>query len=214
MPRVRLKVGPMPDMVAIADEFPDTVIRFVANYPSEDGVTSVLEVRTDDPGRFVTETEQWFSGSSSVLHSDDDTVVIMIEGRPPDGYFVSEDIEYHPTTPVVAREGYLFIEFVMPESKMAAMWDALDERDVEYEVLSITDGYDVVDTLTSRQREILATAVERGYYDSPRGCSLTDIADHLDVNKSVVSGVLHRAEGEIIKDAVGDPRDERATTES
>ncbi|MFD1643649.1 helix-turn-helix domain-containing protein [Halohasta litorea] len=207
MPRVRLKVGPMPDMAAIANEFPNTVIRFLSNYPSDDGVTSVLEIQTENPDRFVEETADWFSGASTVLHQDDETVVVMLEGQPPNGYFVSEDIEYHPTAPVVARDGYLFIEFVMPESKLATLWESLDQRNVDYQILSITDGYDVLDSLTGRQREILAVAVERGYYDSPRGCSLTDIAEGFDVNKSAVSGVLHRAEGEIIKNAIGDPRD-------
>ncbi|WP_162989845.1 helix-turn-helix domain-containing protein [Natronorubrum halophilum] len=149
----------------------------------------------------------WDTETVEILHSDDETVVVMLEGEPPEGYFVSEDIGYHPTSPVVARDGYLFIEFVMPESKMGDLWQSLDERDVNYDVLSITEGYDVVDSLTARQREILTVAIERGYYDNPRRCSLTDLADELNVNKSVISGVLHRAEGEIIKDAIGDPRD-------
>ncbi|WP_207592881.1 helix-turn-helix domain-containing protein [Halomontanus rarus] len=200
----------MPDMVAIADEFPNTVVRFLSNYPSEEGVTSVLEIQTDHPEQFTEKTTDWFSNATTVLHRDDETVVMMLEGQPPNGYFVSEDIEYHPTTPVVARDGYLFIEFVMPESKMAAMWEALDERNVTYEVLSITEGYDVLDALTARQREILTVAIKWGYYDSPRGCSLTELAEELGVNKSVISGVLHRAEGKIIKDAIGDPRDHRA----
>ncbi|SIQ82268.1 HTH DNA binding domain-containing protein [Haladaptatus litoreus] len=212
MPRVRLKVGPMPDMKAVAEQFPDTIIRFLANYPTDEGVCSVLEIRTDDPERFVRDAlEQWDMGTVEVLHTDDSTVVVTTEGQPPEGYFVSEDIEYHPTTPVVARDGYLFIEFVMPESKMAAMWKSLDERNVEYHVQSITDGYDVTDSLTARQREILTVAIERGYYDNPRTCSLTTLAEELDVNKSVISGVLHRAEGEIIKDALGDPRENKMT---
>jgi hypothetical protein len=195
----------------MAEAFPDTVIRFLANYPTDDGVRSVMEVRTTEPDRFVeTARAHWEMGTIEVLHRDDETVVLTIEGEPPEGYFVSDDIEYHPTTPVVAREGYLFIEFVIPESKMKAMWASLDERNIDYQVLSITDGYNVLDSLTARQREILTVAIERGYYDSPRGCSLTDLADELAVNKSVISGVLHRAEGEIIKDAIGDPRDEHA----
>lgn len=207
MPRVRLKVGPIPDMQAVAEAFPDAIIRFLANYPTGDGVCSVMEVRTDESERFVQEMlVEWGMETTEVLYQDEGTVVVMMEGKPPDGYFVADDIEYHPTTPVVARDGYLFIEFVMPESKMKAMWAALDERNVDYQVLSITDGYDVLDSLTARQRQILTTAIERGYYDSPRECSLTELADELAVNKSVVSGVLHRAEGEIIRDAVGDPR--------
>jgi len=208
MPRVRLKIGPLPDMEAVASAFPDTFIRFLANYPTGDGVSSVLEIRTNHPEQFIQSAlEQWDMETVEILHSDDDTVVLMTEGRPPEGYFVSEDIGYHPTTPVVAYDGYLFVEFVMPDSKMAALWKSLSERNVDYQVLSITDGYDVTDTLTARQREILTTAISRGYYDNPRACSLTDLAEEFAVNKSVVSGVLHRAEGEIIKDAVGDPRD-------
>ncbi|XVH31286.1 helix-turn-helix domain-containing protein [Haloferacaceae archaeon DSL9] len=204
---MRLKVGPMPDMNALAEAFPNIVVRFLANYPTDGGVCSVLEVRTDEPDRFKTSLDHWSAETVEVLHSDDQTVIVMLEGRPPEGYFVSEDIGYHPTSPVVARDGYLFVEFVMPESKMAAMWESLDERAVDYQVLSITDGYDALDSLTARQREMLIVAVDRGYYDNPRACSLTDLAAELDVNKSVVSGVLHRAEGTIIKDAVGDSRD-------
>lgn len=201
----------MPDMEAVAEAFPDTVIRFLANYPTDEGVCSVMEIRTDDPDRFVRESlAHWDRGTYEILHSDEDTIVVTFEGEPPEGYFVSEDIEYHPTTPVVARDGYLFIEFVMPESKMAAMWESLGERNVDYEVLSITDGYDVLDSLTARQREILTEAITQGYYDNPRGCSVTDLAEELGVNKSVISGVLHRAEGEIIKDAIGDPREKQA----
>lgn len=200
----------MPDMVAVAEAFPDTVMRFLANYPTDSGVCSVLEVRTGEPERFSSEiSDRWDMETVEVLHTDDETVVVMIEGQPPEGYFVSKDINYHPTTPVIVREGYLFIEFVMPESKLAAMWEALDERRVEYQILSITDGYDVVDSLTARQREILSDAIEQGYYDDPRECTLTDLARRFEVNKSVISGVLHRAEGEIIRDTVGDPRDHR-----
>ncbi|WP_267643504.1 helix-turn-helix domain-containing protein [Haloarchaeobius amylolyticus] len=195
-------------MEAVAKYFPDTIIRFLANYPTDDGVCSVIEIRTDEPDRFVQEAlTHWDAQTLEILHKDEDTIVVTFEGQPPEGYFVSQDIGYHPTTPVVARDGYLFIEFVMPESKMAAMWESLDERGITYDVLSITDGYDVLDSLTARQREILTAAIKRGYYDTPRECSLTDIAEELEVNKSVISGVLHRAEGEIIKDAIGDPRD-------
>ncbi len=197
----------MPDMMTLAEEFPDISLRFLANYPKDEDVCSVLEVRTDETERFKETMKYWDTETVEILHSDDETVVVMLEGEPPEGYFVSEDIGYHPTSPVVARDGYLFIEFVMPESKMGDLWQSLDERDVNYDVLSITEGYDVVDSLTARQREILTVAIERGYYDNPRRCSLTDLADELNVNKSVISGVLHRAEGEIIKDAIGDPRD-------
>jgi predicted DNA binding protein len=41
--------------------------------------------------------------------------------------------------------------------------------------------------------------VERGYYDTPRTCTLTELADHLGIAKSTASERLHRAEGAIIR---------------
>ncbi|WP_231185036.1 helix-turn-helix domain-containing protein [Haladaptatus sp. DYF46] len=37
--------------------------------------------------------------------------------------------------------------------------------------------------------------MEKGYYDTPRRCSLTELAGELDVSKSTLSVVLHRAKG-------------------
>lgn len=42
--------------------------------------------------------------------------------------------------------------------------------------------------------------LDKGYYDTPRQCSLTDLADTLDVSKSTASIVLHNAEETIIKE--------------
>lgn len=36
--------------------------------------------------------------------------------------------------------------------------------------------------------------IERGYYDTPRRCTLTELADELDLAKSTCSERLHRAE--------------------
>jgi hypothetical protein len=38
-----------------------------------------------------------------------------------------------------------------------------------------------------------------GYYDTPRDCPLTELADELEIAKSTCSGTLHRAEETIVK---------------
>ncbi len=68
--------------------------------------------------------------------------------------------------------------------------------------MSVTHSYDVSGLLTERQREFISEAVERGYYDSPRGCTLVELAETFGVNQSAASGVLHRAEGRIIKEFI------------
>lgn len=61
-----------------------------------------------------------------------------------------------------------------------------------------TDGQ-----LTGTQYSLVVRAVELGYYDTPRECSLTDLAEAVGLAKSTVSETLHRAEGKLIKSVVG-----------
>lgn len=51
-----------------------------------------------------------------------------------------------------------------------------------------------LDALTDRQREVLHVAYELGYYDVPRGASMSEIAEELGVDDSTVAEHLQRAE--------------------
>ncbi len=46
----------------------------------------------------------------------------------------------------------------------------------------------------------MTEVIDRGYYDTPRECSLTDLAKEIDVSKSTASVVVHNAEAAIIKE--------------
>lgn len=52
--------------------------------------------------------------------------------------------------------------------------------------------------LTSRQREILGSAVNAGYYEFPRKVSLSDMADRLGVSKSSLSETLMLIEKKVV----------------
>lgn len=56
--------------------------------------------------------------------------------------------------------------------------------------------------LTDRQLELPTVTIERGYYKTLQECSLTELADELDVAKSTCNETLHRAEEEVIKQFV------------
>jgi hypothetical protein len=55
------------------------------------------------------------------------------------------------------------------------------------------------DRLTDRQQEILRVAVQFGYYDEPRRCTLEEIATAFGVSKAAVHKHLVAAESKIIK---------------
>lgn len=52
--------------------------------------------------------------------------------------------------------------------------------------------------LTRRQEEILATALELGYFDYPKRIRLGDLAKRLGVSKSTVSQVLRKAQTKVV----------------
>lgn len=55
-----------------------------------------------------------------------------------------------------------------------------------------------LDELTNRQREVLQTAFEMGYYEVPREVSTGDIAADLDLDPSTVAEHLQRAERNLL----------------
>lgn len=100
----------------------------------------------------------------------------------------------------------LRVTFHAPDSEtLRGVVDAVREthEDVRVERLlrATDDGFELAggDALTERQRELMSLAVANGYYDTPRGCTLTDLADAANISKSTASAVLHRAEGRLVK---------------
>jgi predicted DNA binding protein len=53
--------------------------------------------------------------------------------------------------------------------------------------------------LRAEQRQTLVTAVEHGYFETPREVTLDELADALDVPRSTVSYRLRRATAELAK---------------
>lgn len=60
------------------------------------------------------------------------------------------------------------------------------------------------DDLTDRQKEVLLTAYEQGYYDTPREATYEDIADELDCSASSVGQILRRTESALVAATVTD----------
>ncbi len=102
------------------------------------------------------------------------------------------------------RDGGLHTELTASHERLSQFTDELATADIPCEILSLTQSPDPVELLTERQRQFVTEAIERGYYDSPRGCTLTEFAGAFDVNKSAASGILLRAEGRIIREFMKD----------
>lgn len=66
-------------------------------------------------------------------------------------------------------------------------------------VPSVTEWQTLLESFPTRQREILTTAVESGYYELPRETTLDKLASEIGVAKTTVSQHLRKAERRIIE---------------
>ena len=79
-------------------------------------------------------------------------------------------------------------------------------ENIEFQLLSMGDyvpgdeGFYA--QLTDRQREVLAAAVEVGYYEVPRQANHQDIADHLGIASATVGEHLRKIESTVLKEII------------
>lgn len=208
MPRVRLKInaGESDDWLAtLSAEFPDAEFRILASHTTDDGLLGIVDVTTTDGDALVHSFDCAPEVRSyEVIHIDGRTVLIQYVIPVPRSYEALSVSGNLPRFPAIMRDGWLFAEQTASQEQLAKYTNELATAGVPYQILSLTRSPDSIELLTDRQRQFITEAVARGYYDSPRRCTLTDLAEVLDVNKSAASGILHRAEGRIIKEFIGE----------
>ena len=106
--------------------------------------------------------------------------------------------------PVEIEDGEATIDVTGAHDRLSELGRQFQELGLEFQVVYIQERLQSSQMLTEKQREAILTAVDEGYYDTPRTCSLTELADHLDIAKSTASETIHRAEGVIVKEFIDD----------
>lgn len=116
-----------------------------------------------------------------------------------------------PVTTYVARNGTLTLEFHAADyEQLEAIIAGLRDRYPAVNIKRIlgspagesSDDTVLVDRgkLTARQREVLQTAYELGYFERPRQINATEIAAELDINPSTFREHLTAAESKIFSE--------------
>lgn len=97
-------------------------------------------------------------------------------------------------------DGWHFSLQFRSTAAVSAFQDRCLGNGVPLQVTEISEPPATYETvLTDRQREILALALDRGYYEVPRQITLEDLADELDVGLAAVSEGLRRAEERVVR---------------
>ena len=209
MPTIKLRIhaeASEDSLAALSTEFPDDEFKILASHTTDKGLIGIVEVTTPDGDtlihRFNESSEVY---SSEVVYADERTVLIQYVIPLPDSYRVVRESGNLTRFPVFMRDGWLFAKRTASHERLAQYTDELEAAGMTYQILSLKQSYDSVELLTDRQREFITEAVARGYYDTHRRCTLTELAEAFGVAKSAASRILHRAEGRIIKNTLPDP---------
>ncbi len=109
--------------------------------------------------------------------------------------------------PLVYRNSRSHGLVVGKPAPLQAMFDEMSDS-IDFRVTSIgrfpSPADDPSTRLTNRQREVIETALEMGYYEQPREIAHEDIASELGCGVSTVTEHLHKAEDKLIRSAIDD----------
>jgi predicted DNA binding protein len=202
MARAQLTID-LPDSVwisAVSTQYPDTLFRVLAAFPDDDRGVALLELTGPDVVEVLREMHE-ADGVEDMepLERDDDSVLVEFETSEPLLLLTLQEAGLPLEPPLEVSNGSATLEVVAPHAKLSALRDQLDAFGMDFEVGYLYESGDSERLLTPRQQELLGAAIEAGYYDTPRECTLTDLADDLDTAKSTLSETLHRAEETAIK---------------
>ncbi len=204
MPLAKITIT-IPETMWIADAstaYPDVTFRVISTQYDDGTATGLFEIEGDDVLQILARAnEKNDITGMDLLWKNAEKTVVQIETDNPLLLLPVSRVGVPLKTPFVISDGVASWEVFTSHSKLSELADEFDELGITYDLESVQE-FDAAEDdaiLTARQREVLSTAFEAGYYDTPREASLTEVAESLDVTKSTCSDILHRAEGKIIE---------------
>lgn len=197
--RFRIRLPPEMWIAEVSRTFPEATFRLLSGVRSGDVATELGEVRTGDPAGVAAAFEAHDAiADFEPLERDDDRLLAKYDTTDVDLYAFVEDAGFPPEFPIEVRDGRYEFDLTGTREEFDRFRETLDGLGVPYELLSKVDADRTDRLVTDRQRELLAAALRRGYFEVPRECTLAELAEAVGVDKSTASGVLRRGEARIV----------------
>lgn len=213
MPRAELTLS-VPEDVWIGDvsrAYPETTFRILSALPGDDSGVGLAEIVSDRLAEVLADIETYTSVTSlDLLSRRGDTALVQFETSMPLLLFPVQSSGIPLEMPFTLVDGEARWEITAPQDRLSELSHQLEEFGIPFRVERVEQITESEKLLTEKQRTLVEAATEAGYYDTPRECSLTELAEQLDIAKSTCSETLHRAEEKIVKEFVGGQDDEGA----
>jgi len=203
MPYAKLTID-LPTTVWIGEvsrDFPSATFRVLSAMPSGEAGFGLLEVDSESIPAVLGAIES-LSGVSSVelMQHAENTAIVQFETSDPLLLLSIQESGAPLELPLTIQGGEAVIELTASRDRLSAFGQRLEAFGLSYTLDRVYDAVETPDLLTDQQRRLLVTAVEEGYYDTPRECTLTELAQIVGLAKSMASVTLHRAEERVLKE--------------
>jgi predicted DNA binding protein len=201
MPRATITIT-IPDDIWIGEisrEYPDASIRILAALTDGETGVGLTEITANDVEDVVADVRADESVTElEILQQYERTALLQFETTVPLLLRPVQDSGVPLTMPFTIREGRAEWEVTAQQDRLSALGAQLEEFGIPFTVNEVRERIESEQLLSDRQVRLVTAAVDHGYYDTPRRCSLTELAAELDIAKSTCSETLHRAEDKII----------------
>lgn len=206
MPETRLHIT-IPEAVWIgrlSRSYPETRFRILAAIPDESTGVGLTEIHSEQIDQLLDEMREYDAVETiEILSKHERQALVQFETTHPMLLTAARDSGVPLEMPFELSDGTVTWELTAPSDRLSELGDELRSLGLSFTIDYIQQDVDNEQLLTDSQLALLETAIESGYYDTPRSCSLTELATTVDRAKSTVSETLHRAEGKIIKQYAG-----------
>ena len=198
--RFQLRIPEEDWLGQVSRSFPEATFRLLSGLRSGDTAIELGEVLTEQPEAVG---EQIKSQPAIIDHQTleitDDRRLGKYETTETGFYELVGEMSTPPEFPLVVRDGWVEFDLTATREEFEQFLAGLETAGETYELLSVIDADRPETLLTDRQQEVLETALREGYFTIPRDCTLAELAETLDIDKSTASDVIRRGENRLIK---------------
>lgn len=189
----------------VSRSHPDAEFRVLANLVDGQTGIGLAELTAPDVDALLASIQDAEGVTRvEVLQQADKTVLVQFETTTPLLMLPIKGSGIPLEMPFVIQNGQAEWKVTAPQRHLTELVVQLESFGIEFTVNKIRQQIEPEQILTDHQLKLVHAAVEEGYYDTPRECSLTELASTVGIAKSTASETLHRAEEQIVKQFVDD----------
>jgi len=190
----------------VSRNHPDAEIKVMTAMPGSDAAFAVLIVQSEQLDTLFAAIETHDEITDiSVIQQTEQQMTVQIETSSSPLLLLAAKVSGMPIEfPVTITDGNATVDVTGSHDRLSELTSQFRDNDLPFNIEYIQERLHTTQLLSETQQELMLQAVEQGYYDTPRDCSLSEVADAAGIAKSTCSETLHRAEETMIKHFVDD----------